>query len=576
MKILFITSAFNGMAQRLWIELDRLDYEVNVLIPNNEREQIEAVLAFDPDIIVAPFLTVKIPSEVWKKKICLIIHPGILGDRGASSLDWAILNGEKVWGVTILQAAEKMDAGDVWAYNEFDMRPVSKGALYRNEVTQAASKGILQALVDFKKDDFVPTKLDYSSPAFRGKWNNKTTQTDFQFDWNDTAAAILRKINAADSSPGVKIELFDTYYYCYGACIEEKLKGVPGEILAIKSKAICIATNTQAIWIRQLKEDSNEAIKLPATLSLGDKLKGITVIKNNPFERGKTKTWEEIRFEHEGDVGFLYFDFYNGAMDTEQCSALKEAFAEAKKQAKLIVLMGGTDVWSNGIHLNVIEGSDHPEDESWANINAMDDLVLEIIESTDHFVISALQGNAGAGGVALALAGDKVLARNGIVLNPHTKNMGLYGSEYWTYLLPKRIGTEKALKFTEECLPWGVATSKDIGLIDDFKGETNAEFVSFVKEQAKRIIGLSYFDKLLIAKKAKRRKNSMNKPLADYREDELKRMKLNFYEDNMGFKKKRYYFVHKIPSDSGIGNLYSSRRTIYRKRKWESISYKKN
>ena len=50
-----------------------------------------------------------------------------------------------------------------------------------------------------------------------------------------------------------------------------------------------------------------------------------------------------------------------------------------------------------------------------------------------------MQGNAGAGGVFLALAADQVWARHGVVLNPHYKNMGnLYGSEYWTYLLPRR------------------------------------------------------------------------------------------------------------------------------------------
>ena len=52
----------------------------------------------------------------------------------------------------------------------------------------------------------------------------------------------------------------------------------------------------------------------------------------------------------------------------------------------------------------------------------------------------AMRGNAGAGGVFMALAADKVFARHHVVLNPHYKSMGnLYGSEYWTYLLPKRL-----------------------------------------------------------------------------------------------------------------------------------------
>ena len=129
--------------------------------------------------------------------------------------------------------------------------------------------------------------------------------------------------------------------------------------------------------------------------------------------------------------------------------------------------MGGEDIWSNGIHLNLIEASENPAQTSWENINAIDDLIHEIICTDTHYIISALQGNAGAGGVSLALAADKVLAKKGIVFNPHTRNMGLYGSEYWTYLLPKRIGTQRAILFTEQCLPWGTDIAMEVKLIDD-------------------------------------------------------------------------------------------------------------
>ena len=50
-------------------------------------------------------------------------------------------------------------------------------------------------------------------------------------------------------------------------------------------------------------------------------------------------------------------------------------------------------------------------------------------------------GDTAAGGVPLALAADHVVARDDVVLNPYYQHMGgLYGSEYWTYLLPRRVG----------------------------------------------------------------------------------------------------------------------------------------
>ena len=75
-----------------------------------------------------------------------------------------------------MEAAKKMDAGDIWAFNTFKMRDVSKGEIYRNEVTQSASKGILQALENFKNPNFKAEILDYNQSNIIGKWNNKTTQ----------------------------------------------------------------------------------------------------------------------------------------------------------------------------------------------------------------------------------------------------------------------------------------------------------------------------------------------------------------------------------------------------------------
>ncbi len=576
MKVQFITTAFNGMAQRLWIELDYLNHEVHVVIPTSPKQLIAQTNSYKPELIIAPFLTSKIPEEIWKNYTCLIVHPGIIGDRGASSLDWAILQNKKKWGVTILEAVEKMDAGAIWASNAFSMRNVSKSEIYRNEVAQAASKGILQAISQFNTD-FVPTPLNYSNPEIKGTWNNKTKQSDFQFSWDDNALEIINKINAADSDPGVLISLYTTNFYCYGAHLESNLKGEIGCVLAQRDKAICIATKNEAIWITHLKLSKKGHIKLPAIIALGNALvSSIPITEISPFEINIKNTWCEISFEQDKHIGYLHFNFYNGAMDTEQCNRLREAIIEAKKRVKLLVLLGGKDVWSNGIHLNVIENAENPAEESWKNINAIDNLILELINSTEHYIITALQGNAGAGGVSLALAADKVLCRNGIVLNPHTKNMGLYGSEYWTYLLPKRIGHKKAIRFTEDCLPWGVSVAHEIGLIDGFFGETNPEFIDYVKLQAQEIINLPYFDKLIKAKYFQRKKDERNKPLANYRKEELENMHKNFFDDDLNYNYKRYCFVHKISDSSSetVKDLYRNRREIYRKRKWENLDYK--
>ena len=60
-----------------------------------------------------------IPESIWAQHRCLIVHPGPRGDRGPSSLDWAIELGMREWGVTVLEANGEVDGGDVWATRTF-------------------------------------------------------------------------------------------------------------------------------------------------------------------------------------------------------------------------------------------------------------------------------------------------------------------------------------------------------------------------------------------------------------------------------------------------------------------------
>jgi len=259
------------------------------------------------------------------------------------------------------------------------------------------------------------------------------------------------------------------------------------------------------------------------------------------------RTFREIRYDEEGGVGYLSFDFYNGAMSTLQCNRLRNAFLFARRRpTKVIVLLGGRDFFSNGIHLNVIEAADDPALESWRNINAIDDLIYEILNTMSHFVIAGLRGNAGAGGAMLPLAADYVYAREGVVLNPHYKTMGgLYGSEYWTYNLPRRVGKEKALALTEDCRPIGTAEARAIGFIDDRFGKSVGEFEEILMSRAQSLARQKNFWQLLREKHDKRLDDARVKPFAAYRADELKKMHENFYGADPAYHIARQTFVYK-------------------------------
>ncbi len=548
-RILFIVSAFNGLSQHAYVELESRGHDVSVELALNDSIVKEAVARYKPQIILCPFLKEKVPDDIWRKETCIIIHPGIKGDRGPSSLDWAITQNVATWGVTALEAAEEMDAGSIWATANFPMRLSSKASIYRQEVTEAAVKVILETVEKFEKGNFVPEPLDYSKKDVKGELRPLMKQKDRFIDWFiDSTQNIIRKINAADSFPGVLDTICGKQYYLYGVHEEVNLKGKPGEIIAKRYGAICRATVDGAVWIshlRKRKEGSQKFFKLPAATVLADV---VGRIPESPIEllyTGTAKTFREIWYEQKNNVGYLYFDFHNGAMSTEQCIRLQKAFTLACQQStKVIVLMGGIDSWSNGIHLNIIEAAKDPADESWQNINAINDLIYTILTTESHLTISAVQGNAGAGGVKFALASDKVYIRAGRVLNPYYKAVGLYGSEYWTYSLPRRVGSAKAQELTSKCLPLGSKEAKAISLVDDvFSGDV-IKFREQITQAAEHLANSSCYEKRITEKRERRRLDEQAKPLSEYRTAELAEMEKNFSSPE--YQQARYNFVYKI------------------------------
>ena len=200
-------------------------------------------------------------------------------------------------------------------------------------------------------------------------------------------------------------------------------------------------TGDGAVWIGHLRAQDGgptAGLKLPATSVLSRHLSDVP-------EGTDDLGYREIGYRRDGEVGVVSFRFYNGAMSTTQSRRLEAALRHAVAQDTKVLLLRGGQPFSNGIHLGVIEGAMNPAREAWHNIVAIDDVCRRIITCTDQLVVAALAGSAGAGGVMLALGADRVLQRDGTVLNPHYKNMGLYGSEYWTYLLPARVGRQSQL-----------------------------------------------------------------------------------------------------------------------------------
>jgi enoyl-CoA hydratase/carnithine racemase/methionyl-tRNA formyltransferase len=445
-------------------------------------------------------------------------------DRGKNN------EGRSHWGVTVLQADENFDAGPVWAFQQFpiddiDEPSLTKSSLYRGNVTRAAIIATLAAVQRIESassmnsqrrasngpcsarlvanSEYARLSVSDNAPFQGGPTHARPLfkASYASFDVTRHAAQyISRRIRCADSQPGVYSNVFGPNLYLYGGAVDDTLGDVQPlclensktRILAVRDGAVCIETaDDKGVWIthvRRPKTKNDKALwpKVPAVLGLmqlgvlnAASAKSLNVPCPGDFSLLDVETLQEVWVDFEVDenantTAYLYFEYYNGAMSTDQCSKLIDAMdfilkkAASDRSIRALVLMGGS-YFSNGIALNVIEAASDPAQESWLNINRIDDVVQYILHefpSRNITTIAALRGNAAAGGVAMATACDFVIAGSDVVLNPAYRGIGLYGSEYHTISYYARCGEAKAKKLLSAMLPISPLQARQIGLVD--------------------------------------------------------------------------------------------------------------
>lgn len=573
MRILLLAHSFNSLTQRLFVELRARGHEVCVELDIADSVTEEAVALARPDVLIAPFLKRRIPASVWQRLPCLVVHPGPAGDRGPAALDWALLEGRRAWGVTVLQADGEYDAGPVWGECGFELpMQATKSAIYRHAVAEAAVQAVLDALAAIRHDErprlVAPGPLRGPVPAERRT-----------IEWaRDDSEEVLRRARSADGAPGARavlagrdVRLFDVHPAAPHA---DDATAAPGQPMARRGPAVRVRCAEGAVWVGALREEPGDAaapvagLKLPATLALPEA--AALPEWPRPLWTGDAGSppddWDELHYEEFGPpgarVGWLAFDVHNGALGERACARLLQAWREAlARDTQVLVLAGGADQFCHGIHLHEIEAAarrpgDSAAEASMRSIEAVDDLTLALIETTDRLVVATLRGNAGAGGCFLALAADEVWARPGVVLNPHYRNMGnLHGSEYWTYLLPRRAGAEAAAAIMRGRLPMGAAEAQQLGLVDAVLDDEAS-----MRHRAAALAADTGLSHRIAAKAARRTADEAQRPLAAYRADELAAMRRNFFGFDPSYHVARHHFVHRKPHAWTPRHLATHRR----------------
>jgi len=167
----------------------------------NAPQVIEKVAHYEPDLIVVIAFGRKIGNDLINlpPKSAINVHASLLPKyRGAAPINWAIINGEKQTGISIISLAEKMDAGKILAQEKTDILENETAGELHNRLAQMAAPLLLKTIDKIADGSIVYTEQDHSKATLAPKLK----KTDGFLDFSESAKTLERKIRGLWPWPG--------------------------------------------------------------------------------------------------------------------------------------------------------------------------------------------------------------------------------------------------------------------------------------------------------------------------------------------------------------------------------------
>ncbi|PZC44133.1 MAG: methionyl-tRNA formyltransferase [Chloroflexi bacterium] len=230
-----------------------------VLQPGNfrgEPSQVHTLDNFKADIAVVAAYGTLLPSEILGMfpHGCINLHPSLLPKyRGASPVSTAILESEKVTGITIMQLDSGMDSGPILAQKE---TPIGEEDLC-NELTEKlfyiGSDLIVETISKLAKGTIVSRQQNHENATY----TKKLVRKDGLVDWKEGAEVIWKKIRAHHPWPGSYTHFNGGNLKIIEARISENYKSPPG-CVSIHGNAVYVGTSDGSLLLSQIQSEGSK------------------------------------------------------------------------------------------------------------------------------------------------------------------------------------------------------------------------------------------------------------------------------------------------------------------------------
>ncbi len=228
-----------------------------------EQEAVETLRTFDADIFVVAAFGQILSKEILEmpKFGCVNIHASLLPKyRGAAPIQWAVINGEKESGVTIMQMNEGLDTGDMLMKKAVVLEEKETGESLFDKLSQIGAELIVEALPKIEAGELVPEKQDEAKSSYAGR----LTKSLGKIDWSDSAVAIERLIRGLNSWPSAYTSFHGKTLKIWEADVTagDETKN-PGVVLEVTKDTIVVNTKDGALALKsvQLEGKKRMAVK---------------------------------------------------------------------------------------------------------------------------------------------------------------------------------------------------------------------------------------------------------------------------------------------------------------------------
>lgn len=235
-----------------------ISHGIPVFQPKKVRtpECVEELKKYQADIMVVVAFGQILPKEILEMTPygCVNVHASLLPKyRGAAPIQWAVINGETISGVTTIQMDEGIDTGDMLLKTEIVLDKKETGESLHDKLAKAGAALCVETLKALEEGTVIPEKQG-ESPTEYARMLNKSLGN---IHWEDSAAAIERLIRGLNSWPsaytdwnGKVMKIWDADVYEPEDIVKPH---VPGTIIGVEKDGFFVQTGEGILKVTELQ-----------------------------------------------------------------------------------------------------------------------------------------------------------------------------------------------------------------------------------------------------------------------------------------------------------------------------------